>query len=84
MTRLINFWKSSPLVRALARAVAVAVIAYVVDVYRGENEWLGWMPFATGLGSAIIFALIGALGLEPFLGIKPKNVIVPSNADVKP
>lgn len=80
---MIKLWRENAGVRVFARTVAVAVIMYVFDVYRGENEYLGLTPFLVGLGGAVVFAIAGLLGLEPFVGIKPK-VEVPPNAEVTP
>jgi hypothetical protein len=82
MNALIKYWKDHPRFRVGCRVVAVALATYGVQAWRA-GEVTDWRPFVDGLITAGITAVLGVLGLEPFLGIKPKDVVVPADQAIQ-
>lgn len=73
-----KLYRESPAFRAFVRTVAAAVIAYLVAARAKGNEFGDLHSFAYGLYGAILYAVAGFFtGLEPFVGVRPKNVQVP-------
>ena len=69
--------------RYAARILTVAIISYILTAYV-QNEWVDWNTFAKGLAGAVGYALLGLLvpQVEPFVGIKAKEVQVPREVTV--
>jgi len=82
MKKLLEWWKSSPRVRFTLRTVAVVVGGYVANTIR-SGEVFTWQSLAVGAGTAAFTSLVGLLGLEPFVGIKARNVQVPPSTQTK-
>lgn len=73
-----KLYRESPAFRAFVRTVAAAVIAYLVAARAKGNEFGDLHALLYGLYGAVLYAVAGYFtGLEPFVGVKPKNVQVP-------
>jgi hypothetical protein len=76
MKAIISLWKRSPKFRFAARTVGVAVASYGVTAW--HTGITDYKSFVSGAVTAAITAAMGLAGLEPFVGVKPTNVEVPS------
>lgn len=72
-----NIFHTSPAFRFGLRQVVVAIASYIsAGLATGFNDW---KSFALGALGAGITATIGLLTpVEPFVGVKPDNVKVPT------
>jgi len=82
MKTLFRWWKRSPRLRFTLRTLAVVVGGYIANTVRSGEVWT-WQSLAVGAGTAAFTAIVGLLGLEPFVGSKPNNVEVPPSADIR-
>jgi hypothetical protein len=77
-----SWYRRSPYVRFALRTLAVAAISYVIAAFAQGAEtgdFLDWSSFGWGLVGAVCKAALGLLTIEePFVGIKPHSVEVPS------
>jgi hypothetical protein len=75
--KIASWWRENPAVRMVARAIAVAVGAYVADSIRSGKP-LSLYTAAVAGGAAGIYALLGiATPLEPHVGPVRAKVAVP-------
>lgn len=72
-----NIFRTSPAFRFGVRTVVVAIITYCASAI--ATGFTDWKAFALGAAGAAANALIGLLTpVEPFVGVKPAGVQVPS------
>jgi hypothetical protein len=67
----LNAFRTNPVVRMYARAIAVGVVAYLVLVFHAGKDVFDLATFVWGLGGAIVYAIAGyLLPIEPKVGVK--------------
>lgn len=78
-----NWYRNSPAARMYVRALAVAVAVYVCKTFQAGVDEFELAPFVWGLGSAVVYSVLGALTpIEPMVGVKAK-VEVPADGVAK-
>ena len=80
-----NWYRSNPAARMWTRAIAFAVLGYLVKVFGSGADAFELSPFLWGLGSAVVYAIVGAMSpLEPMVGVKARvDVPAASLGEVK-
>lgn len=74
-----DWYRRSPYVRFAIRTLVVAAISYVVASLAQGGDFIDWHSLLWGVVGAVCKAALGLLTPEePFVGVKPSRVEVPS------